>query len=173
GGEAGAVAGTLAIMAGGSPDDIDQIAPVLAAMGRPTRVGPVGSGQIAKLVNQSIVASTIVAMAEALTLAERGGADPLKVREALLGGFADSTILKQHALRMARGDFAPGGPAKYQVKDTGTALAFAASLGLDLPVLRQVDAMFSDMVANGDGDLDHSAVIREVRRRNRIAVPAV
>ncbi|WP_018262709.1 NAD(P)-dependent oxidoreductase [Methylobacterium sp. WSM2598] len=169
GGEAGAVAGTLAIMAGGSPDAFARIRPILAAMGRPTHVGPAGSGQLAKLANQAIVASTIVTVAEAITFVERGGADPAKVREALLGGFADSTILKQHALPMIERTFAPGGPAKYQLKDTGTALAHAASLGLDLPVLSLVDRLFAGLVAHGDGDLDHSAVIREIRRRNGLS----
>ncbi|MEE8629853.1 MULTISPECIES: NAD(P)-dependent oxidoreductase [Methylobacterium] len=166
GGERGAVAGTLAIMAGGSPEAFARAEPVLSAMGRPTHVGPAGCGQLAKLANQAIVASTIVTVAEAITFVERGGADPAKVREALLGGFADSTILKQHALRMIERDFAPGGPAKYQVKDTGTALSHAATLGLALPVLSLVDGLFSEMVAEGDGDLDHSAVIRALQRRN-------
>ncbi|WP_279357255.1 NAD(P)-dependent oxidoreductase [Methylobacterium indicum] len=171
GGERGAIAGTLAIMAGGSPEAFGRAEPVLAAMGRPTHVGPAGCGQLAKLANQAIVASTIVTVAEAITFVERGGADPAKVREALLGGFADSTILKQHALRMIERDFAPGGPAKYQVKDTGTALAHAETLGLTLPVLSLVDQMFSDMVAHGDGDLDHSAVLRELYRRNDLPLP--
>ncbi|KMO20815.1 2-hydroxy-3-oxopropionate reductase [Methylobacterium indicum] len=171
GGERGAIAGTLAIMAGGSPEAFGRAEPVLAAMGRPTHVGPAGCGQLAKLANQAIVASTIVTVAEAITFVESGGADPAKVREALLGGFADSTILKQHALRMIERDFAPGGPAKYQVKDTGTALAHAATLGLTLPVLSLVDQMFSDMVAHGDGDLDHSAVLRELYRRNDLPLP--
>ncbi|WP_407529136.1 NAD(P)-dependent oxidoreductase [Methylobacterium oryzisoli] len=166
GGEAGAVAGTLAIMAGASPEAFAQARPILLAMGRPTHVGPAGSGQLAKLANQAIVASTIVTVAEAITFVERGGADPAKVREALLGGFADSTILKQHALRMIERNFTPGGPAKYQLKDTGTALAHAASLGLTLPVLSLVDRLFADLIDSGDGDLDHSAIIRELWRRN-------
>jgi 3-hydroxyisobutyrate dehydrogenase-like beta-hydroxyacid dehydrogenase len=166
GGERGAVAGTLAIMAGGSPEAFGRAEPILAAMGRPTHVGPAGCGQLAKLANQAIVASTLVTVAEAITFVERGGADPAKVREALLGGFADSTILKQHALRMIARDFAPGGPAKYQVKDTGTAVSHAATLGLTLPVLTLVDRLFAEMIAHGDGDLDHSAVIREIHRRN-------
>lgn len=171
GGERGAIAGTLAIMAGGSAEAFEKAEAVLAAMGRATHVGPAGCGQLAKLANQAIVASTIVTVAEAITFVESGGADPAKVREALLGGFADSTILKQHALRMIERDFAPGGPAKYQVKDTGTALAHAATLGLTLPVLSLVDQMFSDMVAHGDGDLDHSAVLRELYRRNDLPLP--
>src|SRR3954470_17638400 len=124
GGETGACEGTLAIMAGGAQDVFERARPLLEVMGHPTHIGPAGTGQLSKLVNQMIVASTIVTVAEAVLLAERGGADPAKVREALLGGFADSTILRQHALRMIARDFQPGGPAKYQVKDTTTAVEF-------------------------------------------------
>lgn len=166
GGEKGADEGTLAIMAGGEADTIDALRPVFAALGRVTHVGPAGAGSLAKLANQLIVASNICAVAEALLLAERGGADPARVREALLGGFADSTVFRQHGLRMIEADFAPGGPAKYQIKDTGTALAFAASLGLTLPVATQVDRIFRGLVDNGGGDLDHSAAIVELRRIN-------
>jgi 3-hydroxyisobutyrate dehydrogenase-like beta-hydroxyacid dehydrogenase len=167
GGEAGAEAGRLAIMAGGEAAAFAACHDLLAAMGRPTYVGPAGSGQLAKLANQAIVASTIVAVAEALLFVERGGADPGKVREALLGGFADSTVFRQHGLRMVQHEFKPGGPAKYQVKDTSTALAFAKTLGLELPVLGVVDRLFADMVSHGDGDLDHSGIIREMRRSQR------
>jgi 2-hydroxy-3-oxopropionate reductase len=131
-----------------------------------THVGPAGSGQLAKLANQLIVASSICAVAEALLLAERGGANPARVRDALTGGFADSTVLRQHGLRMVEGNFVPGGPAKYQIKDTGTALAFAQAHGLRLPVAEQVDHIFRDLVAHGGGDLDHSAALLELRRRN-------
>jgi 3-hydroxyisobutyrate dehydrogenase-like beta-hydroxyacid dehydrogenase len=170
GGEKGAIEATLAIMAGGTAAAYEQAAPLLEKMGRPTHVGPAGSGELAKLVNQMMVANNIASVAEALLLAERGGADPAKVREALLGGFADSAVLRQHALRMISGDFAPGGPARYQVKDTGTAIRFAQSVGLDLPMLKKADSLFGDMLAHGDGDLDHSGVIRELRRRNRLPV---
>lgn len=171
GGERGAKGGTLAIMAGGDAGVIGRLAPVFAPLGRATHVGPVGAGQLAKLANQLIVASTICAVAEALLIAERGGADPARVREALLGGFADSTILRQHGERMVTGDFRPGGPAKYQIKDTGTALALAESLGLRLPVATEVDRLFRDLVAHGGGDLDHSAALVELRRRNGLPVP--
>jgi 3-hydroxyisobutyrate dehydrogenase-like beta-hydroxyacid dehydrogenase len=168
GGEKGAAEGTLAIMAGGEEVAFERARPVLAIMGRPTRVGPAGAGHLAKLVNQLIVAGIIAVVAEALLLAERGGADPAGVREALLGGFADSTILKQHGRRMIERDFKPGGPAKHQVKDTGTAVALARKLGLELPVAALADRLFADLVAHGDGELDHSALIRELRRRNRL-----
>ena len=170
GGEKGAQDGTLAIMAGGEAEVFERVRAVLQTMGRPTRIGPAGTGQLAKLVNQMMVASTIATVAEAMLLAERGGADPAQVRAALLGGFADSTILRQHAARMIAQDFKPGGPAKYQIKDTKTALGFAHSVGLELPVLGLVDGLFTDMVEHGDGELDHSALIRELRRRNGLPV---
>ncbi|WP_091918383.1 NAD(P)-dependent oxidoreductase [Mesorhizobium sp. YR577] len=166
GGEKGAREGTLAIMAGGDTETVEATRPLFAPLGRLTRVGPVGTGELTKLANQLIVASNICAVAEALTLAKRGGADPARVREALLGGFADSTVLKQHALRMVESDFQPGGPAKYQVKDTSTALSLARAHGLTLPVAENVDRLFQAMVDNGDGDLDHSAVILELERIN-------
>jgi 3-hydroxyisobutyrate dehydrogenase-like beta-hydroxyacid dehydrogenase len=168
GGEKGAQEGTLAIMAGGEAETVARLGPVFAPLGRVTHVGPAGAGQLAKLANQMIVAGTICAVAEALLLAERGGADPAQVREALLGGFADSTILRQHGLRMVTGNFAPGGPAKHQVKDTTTARRLAESLGLDLPVLGEVDALFAALVAHGGGDLDHAAALVELRRRNGV-----
>ena len=166
GGEKGAREGTLAIMAGGEAHRIEALADVFAPMGRVTHVGPAGSGELTKLANQLIVASNICAVAEALVLAERGGADPAKVREALLGGFADSTVFRQHGKRMVEGNFVPGGPAKYQVKDTGTALSLARKEGLRLPVAEQVDALFRQLVDEGGGDLDHSAVILTLKRMN-------
>ncbi|MDV6320054.1 NAD(P)-dependent oxidoreductase [Chromohalobacter sp. HP20-39] len=166
GGERGAIDGTLAIMVGGEAPTFDLVEAVFAPLGRAVHVGPAGSGQLAKLANQTIVANTIATVAEALLLAERGGADPGKVREALLGGFADSTILNVHGKRMLEEDFRPGGPAKWQWKDTQTAQALADELSLELPVSRLVDGLFGDLVAHGDGELDHSALIRELRRRN-------
>jgi len=166
GGEKGATEGTLAIMAGGEQRDVDALRPLLNCLGRVTHVGAVGCGSLAKLANQLIVASTICAVAEALTLVEAGGADPAQVRQALLGGFAESTVFRQHGKRMVEGDFRPGGPAKYQLKDTSTALAFAKSRGLTLPVGEEVDRLFRSMVEHGAGELDHSGVILEVKRMN-------
>jgi len=167
GGEKGAREGTLAIMAGGEAAQVEGVHGVFAPMGRVTHVGPAGSGQLAKLANQLIVASNICAVAEALLLAERGGADPARVREALLGGFADSTVFRQHGLRMVEGNFVPGGPAKYQVKDTGTALALARAQELRLPVAEQVDCLFRRLVDEGGGDLDHSAVFLTLKKMNQ------
>ena len=165
GGEAGAESGKLAIMVGGDDGVFERSRALFEAMGRPVRVGPSGSGQLSKLVNQMMVASSIASVAEALLFAERGGADPAKVREALLGGFADSTVLRQHGQRMIDGNFVPGGPAKYQLKDTSTALALSRSIGLELPLLGLAARLFAGMVSHGDGDLDHSAILRELRRR--------
>jgi len=170
GGETGAADGTLAILVGGDRTALERVRPVLEIMGRPTHIGPAGTGELAKLANQLIVAGTIAVVAEALLLAERGGADPAKVREGLLGGFAHSTILEQHASRMIANDFRPGGPAKHQLKDTETAVAMARTLGLDLPISALVDSLFAGLVQHGDGDLDHSAVIRELRRHNGLPV---
>jgi 3-hydroxyisobutyrate dehydrogenase-like beta-hydroxyacid dehydrogenase len=169
GGVAGAEAGTLAIMVGGDAAVFEDARDILRPMGRPVRIGPVGTGALAKLANQMIVAGTITLVAEAFVLAEQGGADPARLREALAGGFADSIILQRQGQRMIVGDFVPGGPAKYQIKDSGAALALAGEVGLDLPVARLVDGLFRELVAAGDGELDHSALIRQVRRRNGLA----
>jgi 3-hydroxyisobutyrate dehydrogenase-like beta-hydroxyacid dehydrogenase len=168
GGERGAREASLAIMVGGETAAFEQGCNVLAAMGRPVHVGPAGTGELSKLVNQLIVASTIAAVAEGLLLAERGGADPVKVHEALLGGFVDSPIWRQHGQRMLNNDFTPGGPAKWQLKDTRTALAQARTLGLTLPVGNLVDGLFQAMIDAGDGDLDHAGLIRQLRRHNQL-----
>jgi 3-hydroxyisobutyrate dehydrogenase-like beta-hydroxyacid dehydrogenase len=165
GGEAGARDGTLAIMAGGDADDVRALLPLLSPLGRVTRVGPVGCGQLAKLANQVIVGAGVAALAEAMYLARAGGADPAAVRDALASGFADSTILRQHGLRMVTGNFVPGGNAIYQLKDLRTAGDLAAKLGADLPMLQAATRLFTDMVEHGDGELDHSGVLREVVRR--------
>ncbi len=169
GGTVAARDGTLSIMAGGRAEDIAALAPVFDPMGKVTHVGPDGSGALTKLVNQLLVASTICAVSEALLLARQGGADPAKVRQALMGGFASSRILDLHGARMIARDFVPGGPAKYQIKDTAAALVLAQSLGLELPVLQLADDLFRNLVAHGGGDLDHSALIVELERRNGIS----
>ena len=127
GGEPGARDGTLAIMAGGEAAVVDGIAEMFSAMGRVTRIGPVGTGQLAKLANQIIVGATVAAVAEALHFAAKGGADPAALRQALMGGFADSKILNIHGERMVERNFVPGGPAAYQLKDMRTAQALAAA----------------------------------------------
>ncbi len=168
GGEGGARDGTLAIMAGGEAADVARARPLLEALGRVTHVGPAGMGSLAKLCNQMIVANTIATISEALLLAKRGGADPAAVRQAIAGGFADSTILRLHGERILAGNFKPGGPAKHQLKDCRTAMATAHAVGLDLPVSQLVRQLYEDMVAHGDGEIDHSGLYRELERRNKL-----
>ncbi|MEM7491017.1 MAG: NAD(P)-dependent oxidoreductase [Pseudomonadota bacterium] len=167
GGTKGAEGGTLAIMAGGDAVTFAAVAPVLEALGRPVHVGPVGAGQLAKLANQAVVACTIGAVAEAMLLLDRGGADPAAVRDALKGGFADSTILQQHGRRMTEGDFVPGGLTKFQIKDLDNVLDEAARLGLTLPAVGAVNDRFKTLRDEmAGGDMDHSALYLELRRRN-------
>ncbi len=167
GGTAGAEAASLAIMVGGAPETFDAAREVFEALGRPVHVGPSGSGQLSKLANQTIVAVTIAAVAEAMLLVERGGADPAAVRAALKGGFADSTILQQHGKRMTEGNFVPGGLSKFQVKDLDNTLAEAASLGLTLPETQAVRDRFVHFNEAMDGaDQDHSGLYLELRQRN-------
>jgi 3-hydroxyisobutyrate dehydrogenase-like beta-hydroxyacid dehydrogenase len=166
GGESGARDGTLAIMAGGTAEAVDGVADVLSALGRLTRVGEAGAGALAKLCNQMIVGTAIAAVGEALLLARRAGVDPAAVREAMQGGFADSPVLREHGRRMLEHDWHPGGAARLQLKDLHTAAALAETLGLDLPVMRTVEALFAALVAHGDAEHDHSALILELERRN-------
>src|SRR5579883_372306 len=166
GGTIGAEQSTLAIMAGGTPAAFERAVPIFTALGRPTRVGPAGSGQLAKLANQAIVAVTIGAVAEALLLAAAGGADPDAVRQAILGCFADLRVLALHGNRMNLRDFIPGGPADHQVKDCATIVATAKAAGLTLPFAETALALFRDLVAHGGGRYDHSALVLELERRN-------
>jgi 3-hydroxyisobutyrate dehydrogenase-like beta-hydroxyacid dehydrogenase len=160
GGQLGAEAATLTIMAGGSEEAFGRALPILQAVGsRVTHMGPAGSGQVTKLANQLIVAQTIDAVAQALRLAELAGVDAARVREALLGGFAESRILQLHGERMVRRDFAPGGRAELQLKDVRLMCQLAESVGLDSPTLRNSLAQWEKFVdAEGHGDLDHSGL---------------
>jgi 3-hydroxyisobutyrate dehydrogenase-like beta-hydroxyacid dehydrogenase len=168
GGTLGAEQGTLAIMAGGESDMFDRVESLLAIMGRPVHVGPHGAGQLAKLANQIIVGVTIGAVAEALLLAQRGGADPAKVREALRGGFAESRILELHGQRMVERDFATKGRSVTHLKDLDNALDAAERIDLDaLPYTALTADLFRDLIDNA-GDLDHSGLLVELERRNAL-----
>lgn len=168
GGSKGADAATLAIMVGGDVAVFEHAKPVFDAMGRATLVGPTGTGQLAKLANQAIVAVTIGAVAEAMLLLEEGGADAGAVREALKGGFADSTILQQHGARMSNRDFEPGGLTKLQIKDLDNVLAEAGEL--KLPVVQHIRDRFQRyMVEMNGGDRDHAGLFEELRDLNGLA----
>lgn len=166
GGTLGATEARLSIMAGGSEDDVARALPVFAALGKCTRIGPVGAGQLAKLANQAIVGITIGAVSEALLLAAKGGADPAAVREALMGGFAGSRILELHGQRMIDRDFAPGAPARIQLKDMRMILDEARAEGLTLPLAQQVHNEYLSLVANGHSDVDHSGLLLELEHVN-------
>ena len=161
GGTIGAENATLSIMAGGSNNAVERARPILEAMGsRVVHVGTVGAGQVAKAANQVIVGLTISAVSEALKLAERAGADPARVREALKGGFADSRILEVHGQRMINGDFTPGGKCVTQRKDLDQALKLGRECGLELPTTAQVMGQYDRVIEAGFGDLDHAALIK-------------
>jgi 2-hydroxy-3-oxopropionate reductase len=166
GGTVGAEQGTLAIMAGGDEEAFVRVKPILDVMGRPIHVGPHGAGQLAKLANQIIVGVTIGAVAEALLLAQRGGADPAKVREALRGGFAESRILELHGQRMVERDFVTKGRSVTHLKDLDNALDAAERLSLEeVPYTALTADLFRGLIENA-GDLDHSGLLVELERRN-------
>ena len=162
GGQVGAEAATLTIMAGGSEPNLQRALPIFEVVGKNiTHLGPSGAGQVTKLANQLIVAQTIDAVAQALRLAELSGVDPALVRKALLGGFAESRILDLHGARMVKRDFAPGGRATLQLKDVRLMCELAESVGLDSPTLRNSRAQWETFVhEKGLGDLDHSGLYK-------------
>jgi 2-hydroxy-3-oxopropionate reductase len=161
GGEVGAQQATLTIMVGGPEAAFARAKPLFDTMGKNiTHVGNEnGAGQTCKVANQIIVALNIQAVSEALVFAAKAGADPAKVRAALMGGFASSRILEVHAERMLKGTFDPGFRIRLHQKDLGLALSAARELGLSLPNTAIAQQMFSSCVAHGGADLDHSALV--------------
>jgi 2-hydroxy-3-oxopropionate reductase len=135
-------------------------------MGRSTHVGPSGAGQLAKLANQMIVGITIGAVAEALLLCEKGGADMAKVKEAITGGFADSRILQVHGQRMVERDFAPRARMSVQLKDMRNALSTAEQIGFTAPITGLFEQLYASGIDHGMTDLDHSGLFVELARRN-------
>jgi len=165
GGEIGAIDASLTIMAGGSAQAIERARPLFAVLGAHfTHVGAIGAGQVAKAANQIIVGLNIGAVAEALALVEAAGVDPAKVREALLGGFAGSRILEVHGQRMIDRSFRPGARITTQYKDMRQACELGALLGQPLPATELGRDLFHRLIEQGDGDLDHSALIRILQR---------
>lgn len=161
GGEVGAKAATLSIMVGGDSQAFERALPLFQSMGKNiTLVGGNGDGQTAKVANQIIVALNIQAVAEALLFASKNGADPAKVREALMGGFASSKILEVHGERMIKGTFDPGFRINLHQKDLNLALSGARELGINLPNTANAQQVFSTCTALGGGNWDHSALIK-------------
>ncbi|MGZ3612974.1 MAG: 2-hydroxy-3-oxopropionate reductase [Thermodesulfobacteriota bacterium] len=160
GGQVGAENATLSIMVGGPVDVFNQIKPYFELMGKNiVHIGDHGDGQTCKVANQIVVALTIEAVGEALLFASKAGADPAKVRAALLGGFAQSRILELHGERMIKHTFNPGFRIRLHQKDLNLALESARSLGLSLPNTSIAQELFNAVAAQGGSDLDHSAMV--------------
>ena len=167
GGTIGADEASLAIMVGGDQIIFDDVFDILKTMGNPTLVGPIGSGQVSKLANQIIVSLTIGAVAEAITLCEKAGANPNKMIKALSGGWADSKVLQTHGKRMINKDFTPKGKTSGQLKDMNNILECANNLSTELPISNLVKDMYKTLVENGHGEIDHSSLYNEIERINK------
>ena len=166
GGTIGAEEASLAIMVGGDQNIFDNSVNILKAMGNPTLVGPTGSGQVSKLANQIVVGVTIGAVAEAITLCEKAGANPIKLIKALTGGWADSKILQTHGKRMIDKDFSPKGKTSTHSKDMNNIIECARNYNTELPISNLVKEMYKTLVKNGNGDEDHSSLYKEIKRIN-------
>ena len=165
GGEVGAKAASLTIMCGGKQAVFDKVKPLFELMGKNiTLVGDVGAGQITKVANQIIVALNIEAVSEALLFASKAGADPSRVRQALMGGFAASRILEVHGERIIKRTFEPGFRIALHQKDLNLALQSARKLGISLPNTATAQELFNSCAANGDGQKDHSAMVTALER---------
>ena len=165
GGEVGAKAASLTIMVGGSEEDFNLAIPVFELMGSNiTLVGQNGVGQTTKVANQIVVALTIEAVGEALVFASKAGADPSKVRQALMGGLAQSRILEVHGERMIKRTFDPGFRIELHQKDLNLALQGAKSLGVSLPNTSSTQELFNASTAHGDSGLDHSGLVKALER---------
>jgi 2-hydroxy-3-oxopropionate reductase len=171
GGEVGAKAASLTIMCGGTEAAFARVRPLFEAMGKNiTHVGGVGDGQTTKVANQIVVALTIAAVGEALVFASKAGADPAKVRQALMGGFAASRILEVHGERMIRRTFDPGFRIRLHQKDLGLALQGARELGVALPQTAGAAQLMQTACALGLADADHSALVQALERMAEHAV---
>ncbi|MDP2816978.1 MAG: 2-hydroxy-3-oxopropionate reductase [Polaromonas sp.] len=175
GGEVGAKAASLTIMVGGEPSTFERVKPLFDLMGKNvTLVGGPGDGQVCKVANQIIVALTIAAVGEALVFASKAGADPARVRAALMGGFASSRILEVHGERMIKRTFAPGFRIALHQKDLNLALQGARALGIALPQTAGAAQLMQSCVALGHGQADHSALVKalEAMAQHRVAPDA-
>ena len=165
GGELGAKAATLTIMVGGEAATFARVRPLFELMGKNiTLVGDCGAGQICKVANQMIVANNIASVAEALLLASKAGVDPAQVRLALMGGFAASRVLEVHGEKMLKRNFAPGFRITLHQKDLQIAMNSAKKLGLSLPQTASVAQLMQSAAAHGEGDSDHSGLVRVLER---------
>jgi 2-hydroxy-3-oxopropionate reductase len=163
GGDVGAIEATLSIMVGGPEAAFQKVLPVLQKMGRNiTHIGGAGSGQVAKACNQVVVAMTIQAVGEALVFARKNGADPARIREAMMGGFAQSRVLELHGRRMIEHNFVPGGKVRLHQKDLDIVLEAAKDAGVYMPGTALVSQIWNSLAAMGGLDWDHSAIVRSI-----------
>ena len=165
GGEAGAISASLSIMIGGEAAAVERAMPIFESLGKNiVHVGRVGAGQVTKAANQMVVGTTIAIVSEALVLAAKAGVDPAKVRQALLGGFAQSKILEAHGQKMLEHNFKPGFRIRLHEKDMKIALGAGFEYGVPLMVTGQVAQMMSAMKSMGHGDLDHSGLVKLIEQ---------
>ena len=165
GGEAGAINATLSIMIGGKAAAVERAMPVFQVLGKNiVHVGDAGAGQVTKAANQMVVGTTIAIVGEALVLSAKAGVDPAKVRQALLGGFAQSKILEAHGQKMLERNFKPGFRIRLHEKDMKIALATGLEYGVPLMVTSQVAQMMTAMRSMGNGELDHAGLIKLVEQ---------
>jgi len=165
GGQIGAEQATLSIMVGGDAAVFQEVLPLFELLGKKiTYIGGPGTGQTCKAANQTVVAGTILVISEALLLASKAGADPEKVREALLGGFAQSRILDVHGERMIKRNFKPGFRVKLQQKDLNIVLQTARAIGISMPAAALAQEMYNSIAAHDGADLDHSALVQALER---------
>lgn len=171
GGEAGAISGTLSIMIGGSAAAVERAMPIFQVLGKNiVHVGEAGAGQVTKAANQVVVGLTIAAVSEALVLATKAGVDPVKVRQVLLGGFAQSRVLEAHGQKMLERNFKPGFRIRLHEKDLGIALATGKEYGVPLMLTSILDQIMNAMKVMGRGELDHSGVITFIEEMAKIEV---
>jgi 2-hydroxy-3-oxopropionate reductase len=171
GGPPGAEAGTLSIMVGGNQDMFDTCLPILQAMGRTiVRVGDLGAGQVTKACNQVVIAATLAGIAEALVLGAKGGVDPALIRQALMGGYAASRLLEVHGERMIQHAFDPGFFVKLHNKDLNIVLDMARASAVAVPVSALAAQHYNALVADGDGELDNSAMVKVYERLARTTI---
>jgi 2-hydroxy-3-oxopropionate reductase len=169
GGEAGAISATLSIMIGGKTPAVERATPIFQTLGKNiVHVGTAGAGQVTKAANQMVVGATIAIVSEALVLAAKAGVDPAKVRQALLGGFAQSKILEAHGQKMLERNFKPGFRIRLHEKDMKIALAAGSEYGVPLMVTSQTAQIMTALKSMGNGELDHSGMVKFVEELAKI-----
>ena len=168
GGDVGAQNATLSIMVGGDAKDLADVLPTFEKIGQTIRhLGPVGAGEMAKACNQIIVAATLTAIAEAVTLGRRAGLDTTVLLDILAGGLAGSQALNVKRSKIESNDYTPGGAANFQLKDLRFALEAGAATGTSLTMTEEVTKLYTALVESGNGGLDHSGIIREIERQSK------